>query len=197
MNMVRPPRPLLLAVLAATAGFALLAAGCGGSGGSAGVATVSSSPGTTATTAPNGATTSGNTALLAYAHCMRAHGVPGFPDPDNAGRVSKVQVVAARKNDPSAFDSADGTCRHLLPNDSLGPGPQTITPAERTDYLKAAACMRTHGYPNFPDPTFPNNTVSVAIPSSIDQNSARFRAAATVCTKLIPSGLPYSRPPGQ
>src|SRR5262249_47413490 len=37
---------------------------------------------------------------------------------------------------------------------------QTITPADQADYLQAAACMRSHGVPDFPDPTFENNTVT-------------------------------------
>ncbi len=50
--------------------------------------------------------------------------------------------------------------------------------------------MRSHGFPDFPDPTFQNNSVQVNIPSSIDQNSSQFTSAATICTKLIRPGLP-------
>ena len=35
----------------------------------------------------------------------------------------------------------DGPCRHLIP--SGPPGTRAITAADRTDYLKAAACMRS------------------------------------------------------
>ncbi len=52
--------------------------------------------------------------------------------------------------------------------------------------------MRSHGYPDFPDPTFQNNSVQANVPSSIDQDSARFKSVAGICTKLIPAGLPYS-----
>ena len=71
------------------------------------------------------------------------------------------------------------------------PGP-TSTPADRDDYLNAAACMRSHGFPDFPDPTFPNNGVQTNIPASINQDSSQFKTAATTCTRLIPAGLPYS-----
>ena len=52
--------------------------------------------------------------------------------------------------------------------------------------------MRSHGFPDFPDPTFQNNNVQTNIPSSINQDSSQFKSAATICTKLIPAGLPYS-----
>jgi hypothetical protein len=90
-----------------------------------------------------------------------------------------------------------------VPPGTLPPGTQpnenngqttipTITPADQTDYLKAAACMRSHGVPDFPDPTFQNNTVTFNIPPNIDPNSSQAKTAETSCAKLIPPGLPYS-----
>jgi hypothetical protein len=84
----------------------------------------------------------------------------------------------------------DGPCNHLL-NAGGSQGPP-ITLADRADYLAAVACMRSHGFPSFPDPTFQGNSVQSDVPSTIDQDSSTFRRAATVCTRLIPAGLPYS-----
>jgi hypothetical protein len=67
-----------------------------------------------------------------------------------------------------------------------------ITPADRLDYLKGAACMRSHGFPDFPDPTFGTNTVTFNIPPNIDPNSSQAKNAEAICAKLIPPGLPYS-----
>src|SRR5262249_44895354 len=69
---------------------------------------------------------------------------------------------------------------------------QPIPPADRPDYLNAARCMRSHGVPDFPDPTFGNNTVTFDIPPNIDPNSSQAKAAVAICAKLIPPGLPYS-----
>jgi hypothetical protein len=69
---------------------------------------------------------------------------------------------------------------------------RSITPADRLDYLKAAACIRSHGFPDFPDPTFANNTVTFHIPPNIDPNSPEAKRAQAICVKLIPPGLPYS-----
>ena len=140
-------RPLILASAVGVVAFSLLAAGCGG-GGSAGVASVASS-----TTAATTATTQNG--LVAYSACMRSRGVPNFPDPDSSGGLPKLQVVAARTNNPSRFDSADSACRHLLPpNGSLGP--QETAQQQRTkvaDGLSFASCMRSRGVSRFPDPT--------------------------------------------
>src|SRR5262245_16962842 len=90
-----------------------------------------------------------------------------------------------------------------VPPGTLPPGAQpnengrqtprhTITPADQADYLKAASCMRSHGVPDFPDPTFENNSVTFNIPSSIDPKSPQAKRAEATCSKLIPPGLPYS-----
>jgi hypothetical protein len=77
-----------------------------------------------------------------------------------------------------------------------GQGGPALTAQEQQDYLKAAACMRSHGITDFPDPTFPGGRVNFSIPASIDTKSRQFTQAARTCTKLIPAGLPYSRPGG-
>ena len=175
------PRPLILASVVAVAAFSLLAAGCGG-GGSPGVASVASSTTAATATTQNGA--------LAFARCMRSHGLPNWPDPTGSGVFDKSKLRQTGYSVSQVRAVEDGPCKHLLPSVS-GQGP-TITAADRADYLKAAACMRSHGFPDFPDPTFQNNNVQTNIPSSIDQDSSRFKSAAATCTKLIPAGLPYS-----
>ena len=95
---------------------------------------------------------------------------------------------------PSSTDVPAGTLPPgTQPNQNGGQTPtQTITPADQADYLKAATCMRSHGIPDFPDPTFQNNTVTFNTPPDIDPNSPQARSAAATCQKLIPTGLPYS-----
>jgi hypothetical protein len=184
--MVSCRRPLILTSVVALAAFALLAAGCGG-GGSAGVANVASSATVATTPAQNG--------LVAYSACMRSHGVPNWPDPTSSGGLPKEAVVSALQAvGTSRAEAAQNACRDLLPaGGSLsGQVSEPVTAEDRRDYLKAAACMRSHGFTDFPDPTFQNNTVQTNIPSSIGQDSPQFRSAAAICTKLIPAGLPYS-----
>jgi hypothetical protein len=198
--MVGCRRPLILASVVAAAAFSLLAAGCGGSG-SPGVANVASS--TTSATMPTSSTTGTTTVqygtsgaaaqALAFARCMRSHGLPNLPDPESNGEFDKAKLRQLGVSPSRARAIEQRFCHYDFENGSQG---QTIPSADRTDYLKAAACMRSHGFPDFPDPTFPHNNVTVTIPSSIDQNSSEFKSAAVICIKLIPAGLPYSKPPG-
>lgn len=180
-------RPIILASVVAVVSFSLLAAGCGG--GSPGVANVASS--TTAVTTTATATTP-QTGALAFARCLRSHGLPGWPDPDSSGAFDKSKLRQLGYSVSRVRAVEEGPCKHVLPSGGQPQGP-TISPADRADYLEAAACMRSHGFPGFPDPTFQSNSVRTNVPSSIDQDSSAFKSAATTCTKLIPAGLPYSR----
>src|SRR5262249_33908012 len=53
--------------------------------------------------------------------------------------------------------------QNTQPHDTQAAGPK-ITPAEQAAYLRAAACIRSHGVPDFPDPTFQNGHVKFNIP---------------------------------
>ena len=187
--MMRCRRPSLLASVVAVAAFSLLVAGCGG--GSPRVASVTSS-----TTA---ATVAAQYGPVAFSRCMRSHGELNFPDPNSSGVFDgpKLKQLGAsgQLRSVSQLRAAQSECNHLLPN-GVPLAVQTITLAEQADYLRAAACVRSHGFPGFPDPAFHHGGVSVNVPSSINQNSAQFRSAATTCAKLIPRGLPNVRPAG-
>ena len=167
-------RPLLLGYVVAVAAFALLAAGCGG-GGSAGVASVASSTAAATTPPQNG--------LVAFARCMRADGVPNFPDPDSSGGIPKPQVVAAATGNPHKFAAAQTACNHLLPNGSLGP-PETAQ-QQRTrlaDGLSFARCMRSHGVSRFPDPTAQGQlTVAMVQAQGIDVHSPQVLRVVQAC----------------
>jgi hypothetical protein len=88
--------------------------------------------------------------LVRFARCMRSHGVPNLADPTSP-RAFKASM-AGDQNVP-AFQSAEGICRRLLP----GGGPQSQSPARsHAQFVAALAfarCVRSHGFPRFPDPT--------------------------------------------
>ena len=86
---------------------------------------------------------------VSFAGCMRSHGVPGFQDPTSFGQFKHEFNSSVRS---PALQSAAAACQHLLP----GGGPhQSAAPSQ----AKIAAgrafarCMRSHGFPSFPDPT--------------------------------------------
>ena len=103
--------------LAVVAAVAVLAAACGGH--------PSSSP-TSATTVSS--TYQSN---LAYAQCMRAHGLPGFPNPNPSQGSSFAAQPNAKPNSPAA--RAYDACKHLLATGSTGVGsttaPATLNPS--------------------------------------------------------------------
>jgi hypothetical protein len=175
-------RPLIPTSAVAAAAVSLFTAGCGG--GSSTIASSSAGGGNQAT------------GLLPYAACMRSHGVSQFPDPASGGGIPKQSVVSALNEvTRSRAQAAQNDCRHLLPaGGSLsGQASHTVTAQQQQDYLDAAACMRSHGITDFPDPTFPGGNVNFDEPASIDTHSTQFTRAAQTCTRMIPAGLPYSR----
>jgi len=137
---MRRPLTLIVAVVAC----ASLAAGCGGSGNPAGVARLT--PTTTAST-----TTVQSNSLLAFSRCMRANGVPSFPDPQHFAGGNPKLTVHNLGSSP-AVAAAMNACSHLLPS---GPNQQTQAQlrTQLADELSFAKCMRSHGVARFPDPT--------------------------------------------
>jgi hypothetical protein len=169
----------------------LVVAACSGGPSTPGAAT-----GSTTTTLSSVSGKTDGTGVLAYSSCMRSHGVPSFPDPgSNGGIDNKRAVVSALQAVSNAqATAAQDACAHVLPpGESLGGQTvQTIPTRDQQDYLNAAACMRSHGLTNFPDPVFSGGSVSFPIPSSIDTSSTQFTQARQTCEKLIPAGLPDS-----
>jgi hypothetical protein len=189
-----------ITLIAGLSAITLLAAGCGGAAKSPTVAHLGSS--TSATASASGAAVgsgggspsagSPGSQAVAFAACVRAHGVPNFPDPQvsTSGNEVKVavRVTPAITGNPQ-FKSAQQACNKLLPGGGPGGGPNhQISPQEQSQFLKAAACIRSHGIPNFPDPTFSGGGVHVS-QQGINPHSPQVRAAEEACQSLIPGGL--------
>ncbi len=88
-------------------------------------------------------------AAVAFADCMRSHGIADFPDPSTAPREFKN----ALETKSPAFRTAEMACGHLLPQG--GPHNSSSPPshAQIAEELAFARCVRSHGFPSFPDPT--------------------------------------------
>ena len=127
---------------------------------------------------------------IAHSECMRAHGVPGFPDPDSQGIVHLSSKDGFTPNSPR-FLAALKACAKLW---SGGPDTTTHFRQDMTAALKFAACMRKHGITNFPDPVpFGNGGVMLTIHkgSGVDVNSPQFAAASKICGSAF-GGKPAS-----
>ncbi len=185
------------AALLASALIALgmLVTGCGGGSPTGGVASLGSHASKTSTTSSTAAgSTSGGepspgSQAVAYAACMHTHGIPNFPEPkvsEHGGSTSIKMAIPARVGQNPRFKAASEACRKLLPGG--GPGNQApLTPAEQAQYLRAAACIRSHGVPSFPDPTFSGGDVHID-KRGLDMSSQTFKAAVRACESLIPGG---------
>ena len=134
---------------------------------------------------------------LAFAQCMRSHGVANFPDPGSnangglqiqdsqrAGSGQTLSVNGVRVNSP-AFQSAMQACRSKLPN---GGHPTAIQSAKaHQTALAFSRCMRAHGITNFPDPQFHGAGVTMQLSQSsgINPQSPAFQAAQNACGKAF------------
>ena len=182
-NIMRARRPLIPTFVVVAAAVAVLAAGCGGG---------SSPP--TSSASPDAATTDPGAAVIAFAGCMRSHGLAGYPDPHVSASADHVSITispgALDPNSPS-FKSATGACAHLLPG---GGAPATVSPHEQAQDLRFASCMRTNGVPGFPDP---DHDGAFTLPSGIDQQAPQFQRATQACANVEPSSLSIlNQPPG-
>jgi len=195
---------------AALVALALLATACGGGSPSSDVAHLgtntasssssnsSSGSSSSGSSAASGTGGSGGSAApggqaVAYSACMREHGVPNFPEPKISTNGSEVRVAVrvtpAITGNPK-FNTAQKACAKLLPGGGPGEGSNhQISPKEQAQYLKAVACIRAHGVPSFPDPTFSGSGVHIPRTAGDSIRLPRVRAAAEACQSLIPGGL--------
>jgi hypothetical protein len=191
----RPYRPrfgagLALVGLLVTAG--LLAAACGG--GSKDPAAASGS-GTNTTVAPGGKTgapgSSGNsttqTELLDLAQCMRSHGVATFPDPSaTEGTFGAMVSSAGIDLQAPTVQAALQACKQYTATQSVNPAQNA---AQNAQALQFAQCMRSHGVPNYPDPSSATGAGTGAVHLNlqgpgIDFGSPTVQAAITACGGL-------------
>jgi hypothetical protein len=176
-------------VIAAALTSAVLMAGCGASSSSP-TASPAASP-SSATTIASSATSSGSGAseaqpqhdALSFATCMRANGVPNFPDPAPGGEAT-FTVPGGTNPAAPAFQAARAKCQKLLPGDGP-PGPGSTThPSAQTlaKLVKIAQCMRRHGISEFPDPvtTVPSNPTGIREISDFDGAILLFPATLNV-----------------
>jgi hypothetical protein len=80
---------------------------------------------------------------------------------------------------------------------SGAPGATTNTKAASSHFnqaLQFSACMRSHGVPNFPDPTS-GGGIQITSSSGINPFSPSFKSAQSACRKSLPGGGPGSGQP--
>lgn len=174
--------------LIVTAMCALAIAACGGARG----------PSHAASTTPYGPRNS----PASMSRCMRAHGLSNFPDPSAGpggvgfrgvevpiGETGQELIVDGITFSGPAYVKAAQACKQFLPGGG-GPPPR-VSAARKAQMLKAAACIRRHGVPNFPDPTFPSSGgLTQNLPPGLSLQSPAFERALQACSSSRAFGVP-------
>jgi hypothetical protein len=183
----RPPIARTAAAIIATAVLALVSAAC--------------SSGSPSSTGPGGSTHtagSANSQLLAFARCVRSHGVPNFPDPQAGATNAKFPSAQQLGIGNSQLSAAENACQHLLPtgiDDQFAPAEiPLLLPGMR----RFSRCVRSRGVPNWPDPTVDSEGRPGfnLVPSGIDTGSSQVNTATRECQHLLPralGGIPVSQ----
>jgi hypothetical protein len=128
-----------------------------------------------------------HSSALEFANCMRAHGVPSFPDPSGGG--GRVDLAGTGINPQSpAFMAARRACAKLAPGGAAG---VQATESQFLAALRFASCMRAHGFPHFSDPTrfdSPPGPILIVGPGlffrvspSFDPNTPTVKRAVAAC----------------
>jgi hypothetical protein len=189
------PAARATAAIVAMAVLALLAAACAGSPSSAG-------PGGSANAAGSYVRSA-----IDYSQCIRSHGVPDYPDPGSNGQLPKGDAqhfgVSAAQ-----YQAAQQACLHLLPTGGSLPQqehqcmqnsdcPPALVQQMMTADTRLARCMRSHGVPNFPDPTDDGSSGPIFNISSVGISDAashtpRFIATLNECGRLVGANAPES-----
>jgi hypothetical protein len=164
---MRPERLTLVAMIGASA---LALSACGGGSGPIASNQTGSGPGPGAVT---------------FAKCMRGHGVPEFPDPGGKPAAGSSISILGAQLPPTinirapAFQSALNTCMKQF--NAAHPRPP-VSAAQKATAVKFAECIRAHGVPSFPDPTFPaGGGIAIRTGPGVNPDSPAFQHAQQVC----------------
>jgi hypothetical protein len=189
-----------LRLAAAIAATLLVLAGCGGGPSS-----------TRSSRSPSAGASTSSPSAAAFSACMRAHGVPNFPDPDSKGMPGQADPRQLGVSS-SQYAAAEQACQHMLPTGGslqqrtqqcllFGDCPQALVQQLLTVGRQYAQCLRSHGVPNWPDPTISakgGRPVFDLSDAGIDPRSAdtsQFRAKEDDCRRQVGvtvPNLPYT-----
>jgi hypothetical protein len=122
---------------------------------------------------------SGSAQAVAYAECMRSHGVQNFPDASSGGGLAIPSTI---NTESPIYISARRACARLQPG-AIVPRP----PSERQErqLVASARCMRRYGV-SLADPTFQGPYITLGVPDETTMQSPGFRRAEKACGYPVP-----------
>jgi hypothetical protein len=147
------------------------------------IAACGSSPATVTTSAGNAAQAQEQQLqdMVRFASCMRSHGAPNLPDPTSSPHDFK----SAFAHPAPAVQSAATACRHLLPAGEQQRGNPRRSQTQIAGLVAFARCLRTRGFPNFPDPSAAGElTHEMLANAGIDLHQPAVLQAADACVSV-------------
>ncbi len=124
--------------------------------------------------------------MVAFAQCIRSHGVPDFPEPSEGRLLIKGTSKNGLNPGSPQFRSAMKACRSLAPAPKISPQQSAAMQAQA---LKFSECMRSHGVPDFPDPKFEGGGMRIQLKGGsggLNPGSPQFQAAQKACQGDLP-----------
>jgi hypothetical protein len=131
---------------------------------------------------------------------MRSQSVPNFPDPQPRATNAKFPDAQQLGVSSSRYQAAENTCEHLLPSGVNNQFPPAEVPLILSGMREFSQCMRSHGVPNWPDPTTNSsgqvgfNLVGI---NALNSDSPQVNATRNECSHLLPhqlGGVPIRQP---
>jgi hypothetical protein len=154
---------------------------------------------------PQAGRSSNSASAAAYSACMRSHGIPNFPDPDIKGNPPQADPQHLGVSS-SQLQVAQTACQPLYPNNgslqqqtqqcvSTGDCPEALLQQLLTVERTYAQCLRSHGVPDWPDPTVgakgrPVFDLSSAGIDPQSTQSSQFQAKEAECRSLTGGSVP-------
>jgi hypothetical protein len=126
------------------------------------------------------------------ARCVRAHGVPGFPDPVVNPQTGKVDFgPGTPKPSASVLNACKSITDRLPPSEKNG----SVTAAELVKLRQLARCMRDNGLRDWPDPDAQGD---FPLPKRlVDLGKKGIRTQLDACRPYFPShGISIKQPAG-
>ena len=139
--------------------------------------------------------------LLAFSRCMRANGVPDYPDPQPGASRAKILSAQQLGVSSSQLSAAENTCQHLLPVGNNDQFPPAEVPPLLIGMREFSQCVRSHGEPNWPDPILDSEGRPVFDLGAHgitrgDFHSPRVQTEIAECQHLLPSAFGGGTPVG-
>jgi hypothetical protein len=105
--------------------------------------------------------------------------------PKSASKGTTTSGTASTSATTSSSASNSATTSSASTNATTSSRARKRSPAAYADsQLAAAKCIRSHGFPNFPDPTFGAGGAQVNLSTNINMSSPGFQLAQKECAKL-------------